>query len=381
MSVVGRMSRSRLAHVVVGGVLMSAMTLTDGGGLLGRSPARASELSSEERTVIDRSAWGTYAWSAPIEGYEEIPLSIVTGYPMTDVTLGTPPAKCEARAAGTWFSYAVEEGIIPSYWPGETDSSPEDPGSSTYRSPTLARSANPPYRSQYGDAKESAEVKPAGGTGPVFTSQCPSPLLGKASARHFNLDVNGMQAQQAAADTEQHFDTARRVIVSTTESRMTGVHLGALSINEIASLLTVELPPDAKPTISYRLTLSGISGEGSNKSEGGQENGVYDQGLVLSGKAVGGADLVAQFNKQLADHQDVVKAMGRYGVRILAPNVEEGRCWGRGSATTGCQGWYLAEGPVLDAGFGPAARQQNIGQYQALRMASTRFFGHYSDID
>ncbi|HKN89709.1 MAG TPA: hypothetical protein VJ622_05465, partial [Acidimicrobiia bacterium] len=72
------------------------MTVTDGAGLLGHSPAGAREMNDEERAVTSRSAWGTYAWSAPIEWYEEIPYGLVGGYPMADVMLGTPPEKCES---------------------------------------------------------------------------------------------------------------------------------------------------------------------------------------------------------------------------------------------------------------------------------------------
>ena len=382
MSVLGtRTRRFRLAYAAVAGLLLAAMTVTDGAGLLGHSPAGAREMNDEERAVASRSAWGTYAWSAPIEWYEEIPYGLVGGYPMADVTLGTPPEKCESRAAGTWASYAVEEGIIPGYL-GD-NSSPEDPGSSKYRHPLLARSANPPYKSQYGDNEEKAEVKPAGDSGPVFTSACETPLAGKAFARHFTLNVNGVKADQGVAETEQHFDTAKRMIVTNTHSALTDLNLGALSIKEVASFLTVELPPDGRPNVSYRIVLQGISGSGSEKAnDGGQDSGVGDKGLVISGQSVGGADMLTQFNQQMNAHQDVVKALGRYGMRILAPNMDEGRCWGRGvkEVSRTCKGWYLAEGPVLDAGFGPNGRENQIGQYQALRLGSTRFFGHYNEI-
>ena len=385
MSVLGKRTRRfRLAYAALAGLLLSAMTVTDGAGLLGHSPAGAREMNDEERAVTSRSAWGTYAWSAPIEWYEEIPYGLVGGYPMADVMLGTPPEKCESRAAGSWFSYAVEEAILPSYYPGEGNSSPDDPGASKYRPPTLARSANPPYKSQYGDNQEKAELKPTGDSGPVFTSACETPLAGKAFARHFTMNMNGVKADQGVAETEQRFDTAKHMIVTNTHSELTNLSLGTLTIKEVASFLTVELPPDSKPNISYRIVLQGISGGGSEKSnDGGQDSDVGDKGLVISGQSVGGADMLAQFNQQMNAHQDVVKALGRYGVRVLAPNIEEGRCWGRGvkEVSQTCKGWYLAEGPVLDAGFGPNSRENQIFQYQAMRLGSTRFFGHYNEID
>jgi|GEM_PF-3041608 len=382
MSVLGKRTRRfRFGYLAVAGLLLSAMTVTDGAGLLGHSPAGAREMNDEERAVADRSAWGTYAWSAPIEWYEEIPYGLVGGYPMADVTLGTPPAKCESRAAGTWFSYALEEGIIPGYL-GD-NSSPEDPGASKYRPPTLARSANPPYKSQYGDNPEKSELKPTGDFGPVFTSACETPLAGKAFARHFTLNVNGVRADQGVAETEQRFDTDKHMIVTNTKSELTDINLGALNIKEVASLMTVELPPGSKPNISYQIVLQGISGGGSEKAnDGGQDSGLGDKGLTIRGQSVGGADLLAQFNQQMNAHQDVVKALGRYGVRILAPNFEEGRCWGRGvkEVSQRCKGWYLVEGPVLDAGFGPNGRENQIGQYEAMRLGSTRFFGHYDEL-
>src|SRR4051794_10852476 len=76
------------------------------------APVHADGSPSDDE-VISRSAWGTYNTSRVFEPWAEIPLPFDPGSPMTDVRLGTPTPKCEARAAGYWASYALEEAMVP----------------------------------------------------------------------------------------------------------------------------------------------------------------------------------------------------------------------------------------------------------------------------
>src|SRR2546428_7905709 len=103
MSVLGKRTRRfRLAYAALAGLLLSAMTVTDGAGLLGHSPAGAREMNDEERAVTSRSAWGTYAWSAPIEWYEEIPYGLVGGYPPGHAVVWPRRGRSGVAGAARW---------------------------------------------------------------------------------------------------------------------------------------------------------------------------------------------------------------------------------------------------------------------------------------
>ena len=165
--------------------------------------AASAENGPSDEDIISRSAWGVYNTSRVFEPWAEIPLSFDPGSPMTDVRLGTPAPKCEARAAGYWASYALEEGMIPGVM-----------APFGYKqNPTLARAANPPYAGSYGDAPVESEVAPAGkDAGPYYHASCPTPLAGKATARHFHLSGQGFSIGAATTDTEQHFEPAQHLV-------------------------------------------------------------------------------------------------------------------------------------------------------------------------
>ena len=141
-----------------------------------------------------------------------------------------------------------------------------------------------------------------------------------------------------------------------------------MRVQHIGSYLKTDLKPDSAPVVSYKITVQGIAG-----SSGGQaapSDAVWvGNGVVLAGQNVPAGELVAQFNEQLKAHEKDLAQLGRYSVRILAPKVETD-AWNR----------YLIEAPVVDAGFGPKARERQTGHFQAVRLGISRFFGTYTEI-
>jgi len=190
--------------------------------------AASAENGPSDEDIISRSAWGVYNTSRVFEPWAEIPLSFDPGSPMTDVRLGTPPPKCEARAAGYWASYALEEGMIPGVM-----------APFGYKqNPTLARAANPPYAGSYGDAPVESEVAPAGkDAGPYYHASCPTPLAGQATARHFHVGGQGFSIGAATTDTEQHFEPAQHLVSGLTTTNLTDVDLGSVHVQQIGSYL------------------------------------------------------------------------------------------------------------------------------------------------
>lgn len=340
----------------LGVLVSSALVVTMGTAV---HAGEAGSPSDEE--VISRSAWGAYNTSRVFEPWAEIPLPFDPGSPMTDVRLGTPQPKCEARAAGYWSSYALEEGMVPGVL-----------APIGYKqNPTLARAANPPYAGIYGDAPVESKVAPAGeSAGPYYAAACPSPLSGSATARHFKLGGDGFSIGSATSDTKQAFKVAEKLLSGETFTYLTDVNLGALTIQQIGSWLKTDLKPDAAPVVSYKITLKGVSSTSGGGTAGGSDTLWLGNGIVLAGQNVPAGELVAQFNEQLKAHEKDMAQLGRYNVRILAPKVETDE-WNR----------HMVEAPVVDAGFGPKARERQTGHFQALRLGVSRFVGTYTEIE
>ena len=317
--------------------------------------------SPSDDEVVSRSAWGVYNTSRVFEPWAEIPLPFDPGSPMTDVRLGTPQPKCEARAAGYWSSYALEEGMVPGLLAPV----------GYKQNPTLARAANPPYVGSYGDAPVESEVAPAGKeAGPYYAAACPSPLSGTATARHFHLGNDSFSIGSATSDTKQAFKVAERVISGETFTNLTDVSVGSVKIHQIGSWLKTELKPDAAPVVSYKITLQGVSTSSGGQTAGGSDTVWLGNGVVLAGQDVPAGQLVVQFNEQLKGHEKDMAALGRYSIRILAPRVETDE-WNR----------HFVEAPVVDAGFGPKARERQTGHFQALRLGISRFIGTYTELE
>ena len=119
------------------------------------------------------------------------------------------------------------------------------------------------------------------------------------------------------------------------------------------------------------------SADPANTQAGTDSGGSQVRGIVSRGQGV-----------QTSLSSDNAKSGGEYyGEQQrqrdagLADESDVHTCHGKARGQHRDDPAVLAEGPVLDAGFGPNSRENQIFQYQAMRLGSTRFFGHYNEID
>jgi hypothetical protein len=138
----------------------------------------------------------------------------------------------------------------------------------------------------------------------------------------------------------------------------------------VLSWLKVEFPPSEDPKVSYRIELAGIrNGEDIVNAAG-------EQGVVLSGQKLGGADLVAQFNQQMQKNRDALSVLFRYGLRILQPRFTRNQrsAADRGGSIYG----YFYELSALDGVLEPTARQNQTGHGFGFRVGVSRVGGDFN---
>jgi hypothetical protein len=321
------------------------ISLIAAGSLIGLSPAMAS---GEGTTT----AWGVDTTSRVFETYAEIPHAFYPGFPTTDVSLFSP-GQCETIAAGYFAGIEVEEAIFGAL-----------PG---YKNVTLARASNPDTKGY----PNQAQVAPVGAQGgPVYAAECPSPDLGHGTARNGGFSSPGGSFGSGVSETTQSIDHATRTITSETATSLNDLSIGgSLRIHAVSSYLKTVLTPDAEPTITYRITLHGVStGGGSASASSTDSFAVSDGGLTLAGMDIVGSEIIKQFNEQAKAHEKDLAVLARYGFRILAPKFNHD------------EDSYDVEAPVMDAGLFFPARQNQTGQGQALRIGLARFRGSYRTI-
>ena len=330
-------SRQRMTRL--GTILLAA------GTMLGFVPSAASADG-------DPAAWGVDTTSRVYATYAEIPHQFYPGFPTTEVSLFSP-GQCETFSAGYFAGIEIEEAIFGAM-----------PG---YKNVTLARASNPETKGY----PSKAQVAPFGGQGgPAYTAECASPDSGHGTARNGGFTSPGGSAGSGLSETTQTLDRAARTITSETTAAVDDLSLGgSLRIHHISSFMKTVLTPDAEPTVTYRITLQGISTGGGGASTASADSfAIGDGGLTLAGKNVGGSDLIKQFNEQSRAHERDLSVLARYGFRILAPTFSAG------------EDGYTVEAPVMDAGLYFPARQNQTGQGQALRIGMARFTGSYHAI-
>ena len=315
------------------------------GTMIGFVPSAAS-------AEVGAAAWGVNTTSRVFETYAEIPHRFYPGFPTTEVSLYSP-GQCETFSAGYFAGIEIEEAIFGAM-----------PG---YTNVTLARASNPETKGY--PAK--AEVAPSGGQGgPAYTAECASPDSGQGIARNAGFTTPGGSAGSGVSKTTQTLDRDAQTITSETTTSLNDVSLGgSLRIHHLSSFMKTVLTPDAEPTVTYRITLQGISTGGEGASTAAADSfAINDSGLTLAGKDLGGSDLVEQFNEQARSHEKDLAVLARYGFRVLAPKFSSD---GDG---------YTVEAPVMDAGLYFPSRENQTGQGQALRIGMARFTGSYHAI-
>jgi hypothetical protein len=336
----------RWLALLSGMTLVAAVATVTGFG----SSVASADADTVGAPTATGSAWTAEATGRVFEPYAEIPRAFYPGAPMTEVHLYSP-GNCETWSAAYYAGVEVEEAILQPV--------------PNYKNATLARATNP----EGAVTPTKSEVAPFGPNGgPRYLAECPSPHSGHGYARD-----GGFQSQNASfaggmSDTKASIDETTGGLVSETTTALDDLHLNGLHIQQLVSWLKTELTPGQEPKVSYRIELVGVSAPGNDGSTSGASRAVAlgGTGLTLSGKDVGGSDLVRQFNQQAKAHEKDLAALGRYGFRILEPKV----------ASDG--DLHSVEAPVVDAGLYLTARENQIGHGQALRLAMARFRGSYT---
>ncbi|HEX6382330.1 MAG TPA: hypothetical protein VF180_13875, partial [Acidimicrobiia bacterium] len=131
-----------------------------------------------------------------------------------------------------------------------------------------------------------------------------------------------------------------------------------VSVRQLESFLKVEWRPGAEPLISYRLAMTGLF----NGADAVLLNG--ERGIVLQGKDLAGSEFVKQFNEQSKANENAIEQIGTYGFRILEPSVYQDP-----------SGRYVIENFVVNGGFGFAARKDELGNFQGMRLAASTVTG------
>jgi hypothetical protein len=325
----------------------------------GPEPWQGHEFTAEEQEAIDRASWAVTTWSAPIEFYEEFPLRFKMGFPVTETRLDTPTPACEVRTANVWFGYIIEETVIPGHMPGGT-TSPDDP-KSTYRNPTRAHAGNPPFTSTYSHAGVKEVNAPAGeDAGPYAYAECPTPLKALGEVKAANMKVGDISVGQHRSTTDSHFVASKRTIETLSEQWMQDIVTPAARFESLGGMLKVDIAENGAPVVSYRFRIAGAS------DANGKPIWLGSNGLDLAGQNVPVHELTNQFNEQLKANEEAVAALGKHDIVIMGTK-EYRDDYDR----------YVVEGPTIDLGYHPAARQGASGQYQALRLGASMFTGIY----
>ncbi|MGH9000369.1 MAG: hypothetical protein ACRDY7_13380 [Acidimicrobiia bacterium] len=335
---------------VAAGMLLVAGAFTAEGGRSVASAQEQQEAEEPSAALVSNFAWAASTTGRVFEPYAEIPYEFYPGAPMSQVDIDSP-ARCETYAAAYFAGVAFEEAILGTI-----------PG---YMNPSLARSTNP----EQSTTPEKDEIGQAAG-GPHYLAECPSELSGHGLARDGGFASDQASLAGGYSETSSALDPDEELITSETVTSLTNLRLGELSIRQIDSWLKTELAPDAEPKVSYRITLQGISNGSAAPASSGADDvfAISNGGLTLGGQDVGGSDLVEQFNSEAEKNEKALEQLGRYGFRFLAPRFVND------------QGRYTVESAVISGGFGFTARENATGQFQALRLGVTRWFGTFTEL-
>jgi hypothetical protein len=147
-------------------------------------------------------------------------------------------------------------------------------------------------------------------------------------------------------------------VISEAVTKLQGVKLAEVSVRQLESWLKVDWRVSQEPVVSYRLAVSGLF----NGADAVLLNG--ERGVVLQGKDLAGSEFVKQFNQQSKQHEKALEQLGTYGFRLVEPQLYQD-----------ASGRYVVEGFVVNAGFGFAARKNQMGHFQGMRLAAATVTG------
>jgi hypothetical protein len=321
------MSQTKIPTWLTAGLL--AVTAS-GAALVVPLPARAE---TDAREV----SYATTTQSRTVETFSRLPLYVTQGAPSSTVFLDHQSVPICEVVAGLFDGQAVEEYI-------------ELGAGGTYNNPTKVKAGQGrgalPQKAEFGTAP-----------GPTARAACPSAESGTGQAT-----AGGIVSDQLTVATATTNSTATsadgRDVVSEAVTNLQGVKLADVSIRQLESWLKVEWRPEVEPLISYRLVLSGLF----NGADAVLLNG--ERGIVLQGRDLAGSEFVKQFNQQSKANEKALEQIGTYGFRVLEPSVYQD-----------ASGRHVIENFVVNAGFGFAARKNELGNFQGMRLAAATVTG------
>ncbi len=284
------------------------------------------------------ASYATTTQSRTVETFARLPLYITQGAPSSKVILDHQSVpQCEVTS-GLFDGDTAEEYV-------------ELGADGKYQNPTKVKAGQSrgalPDRAEFGTAP-----------GPTASAACPTPLSGMGRASSGGIVTDQLSVEFATTTSQALKKEAEPVVVSEAVTKLQGVKLADVSIRQLESWLKVEWRVSQEPLVSYRLVLSGLF----NGAEAVLMNG--ERGVVLQGKDLAGSEFVKQFNQQSKQHETAFEQLGTYGFRLLEPQVYQD-----------ASGRYVIENFVVNGGFGFAARKNQMGHFQGMRLAAATVTG------
>jgi hypothetical protein len=283
-------------------------------------------------------SYATTTSSRTIETFARLPLYVTQGAPSSKVILDHQSVpQCEVTS-GLYDGDTAEEYI-------------ELGADGKYQNRTKVRAGQSrgalPDKAEFGTAP-----------GPTASAACPTALSGTGRASAGGIVSDQLSVETATATSNALKKESEAAVVSEAVTKLQGVKVADVSIRQLESWLKVEWRVNQEPLVSYRLVLSGLF----NGAEAVLMNG--ERGVVLQGKDLAGSDFVKQFNQQSKAHENALEQLGTYGFRVLEPQVYRD-----------ASGRHVIEGFVVNAGFGFAARRNQMGHFQGMRLAAATVTG------
>lgn len=302
--------------------------------------AAAAALVVPGRAGADGAAvsYATTTQSRTVETFARLPLYVTQGAPSSTVILDHQSVpQCEVHA-GLFDGSTAEEYV-------------ELSSGGRYQNPSKVKA---------GQSRGALPDKAAWGSAPGPTAQaaCPTALTGTGRASSGGFVSDQLSIESATTTSNATKQAGEDVVVSEAVTKLSGVKLADVSIRQLESWLKVEWRVNTEPLVSYHLVLSGLF----NGAEAVLTNG--ERGVVLQGKDLAGSEFVKQFNQQSKANEGALAQLGTYGFRLLEPQVYQD-----------ASGRHVIEGFVVNAGFGFAARQNQMGHFQGMRLGAATVTG------
>ena len=283
-------------------------------------------------------SYATTTQSRAVETFARLPLYVTQGAPSATVILDHQSVpQCEVTS-GLYDGDTAEEYI-------------ELSAGGSYKNSTKVKAGQ-----SRGALPEKAEFGTA--PGPTAQAACPTATQGTGRASSGGLVTEQLSIESATTLSNSVKRAGEGVVVNEATTKLQGVKLADVSIRQLESWLKVEWRVNSEPLVSYHLVLSGLF----NGAEAVLTNG--ERGVVLQGKDLAGSEFVKQFNQQSKANEKVLEQLGTYGFRLLEPQVYQD-----------ASGRHVIEGFVVNAGFGFAARQNQMGHFQGMRLAASTVTG------